>query len=92
MEVRRPGVPQHVSAEPADPGARLESFEELANRVAGEGAAAAVGEQRFVCAIVALAVVGDIRVERFEGLKRKVDVAWVDRFGRRGTDVQTPLA
>lgn len=29
MEVRRPGVPGHVGAEPADPCAELESFEEL---------------------------------------------------------------
>ncbi len=82
---------KHVGAEPADPGSCLKTFEELADRVAREGPAAAVSEQCILGLIVALAIVGDVRVERFEGLEGKVDVACVDRFGRRGSDVQAPL-
>jgi hypothetical protein len=85
-------VPQHVGAESADAGARLKSFEELAHRVAGEGAATTVGEQRLLVPIIAPAVVGDVRVERCEGLDGKVDVAWMDCLSRRGSDVQAPLA
>jgi hypothetical protein len=81
-----------VGAESADTGACLESLEELAHRVARDSAAAAAGEQRLLVAVIAFAVVGDVRVERFEGLDGKVDVAWVDRFRRRGSDVQAPLA
>jgi hypothetical protein len=37
-----------VCAEVPDPGAGLEALEELADRVAGQGAAVAVREQRIV--------------------------------------------
>jgi hypothetical protein len=40
--------------------------------------ATSIGEQRLLETVIALAVIGDVRVERFEGLDGKVDVAWMD--------------
>src|SRR6266540_1269729 len=91
MEVRRPGVAEHVRAEVAYPGAGLEPLEELADRVAREGMPMAVGEQRIVQLGGAEPVVVDVRIERLQRLDRHGDVAGVDGLAREGADVEPPL-
>ena len=91
MEVRCPRMTEHVGAEVTDAGAGLEALEELADRVAGEGASVAVGEQRIVRLRRADAVIVDVRIERLQGLDRDGDVAGMDRLARDGADVEPPL-
>jgi len=67
-----------VRTEVADPGAGLQALEELADRVAGEGASVAVGEQRIVRLGGAEPVVVHVRIERLQRLDRDGDIAGVD--------------